>query len=369
MQPCEFWAGQGGGRKRGRERQHAWEQRGGAACLCEDTFHTDTLSLSPSHSLSLYLFCRHTRGCRNMLLIEHRPLSSWMPLYILYCIQLCHLYLHETASDRTCSKRTLGTHIIIIFLFDQQTSSSAITIVINRLTIWKNERHLFYFHHSFSVCLSLLSSPHHAHRATLISVARSRSLIVLYHNLTMDKQNATPIRLSATAYASGSATTPRPPTTTMPMPVLHHQTRSNTRESTPASISHASVHSYRSGTDSSYDAPSNNQKAGNSHSRSNTRRSKQSGAASLKSTGGKDGQSFIAAVVEGRGTGAEVGMCFCDLKTSEVILCQVQTGTLFNLLALVLFFSSGETKPYNIVFAILSTRSQTRRHMSEPYKN
>ncbi|KAH7049847.1 DNA mismatch repair protein Msh4 [Linnemannia elongata] len=109
----------------------------------------------------------------------------------------------------------------------------------------------------------------------------------------------------------------------MPMPVLHHQTRSNTRESTPASISHASVHSYRSGTDSSYDAPSNNQKAGNSHSRSNTRRSKQSGAASLKSTGGKDGQSFIAAVVEGRGTGAEVGMCFCDLKTSEVILCQI----------------------------------------------
>ncbi|KAI1315559.1 MutS protein msh4 [Mortierella claussenii] len=32
---------------------------------------------------------------------------------------------------------------------------------------------------------------------------------------------------------------------------------------------------------------------------------------------------FVAAVVEGRGIGAEIGMCFCDLKTSEVILCQI----------------------------------------------
>ncbi|KAF9403041.1 hypothetical protein BGX21_007508 [Mortierella sp. AD011] len=33
--------------------------------------------------------------------------------------------------------------------------------------------------------------------------------------------------------------------------------------------------------------------------------------------------SFVAAVVEGRGTGAEVGICLCDLKTSEVVLCQI----------------------------------------------
>jgi hypothetical protein len=182
-------------------------------------------------------------------------------------------------------------------------------------------------------------------------------VIAPYSNIAMDKQNATPIRLSAHAHApasvSGSATTPRLPTTTVPTSVIHHQTRSNTRESTPASTSDASVRSYRSGTGSSNDAKSNNQKAGSSHSRSNTRRSRQSGATSSKPTGGKDGQSFVAAVVEGRGTGAEVGMCFCDLKTSEVILCQVQTGTLFNLLAFVLFSLLRITNPYNIVFAIL----------------
>ncbi|KAF8941708.1 MutS protein msh4 [Haplosporangium gracile] len=113
----------------------------------------------------------------------------------------------------------------------------------------------------------------------------------------------------------------------MSTPVLQ-QTRASTRESTPASVSHASVshasvRSYHSGTGSSYGAQSNNHKAGSSHSQSNTRRSKHSGAASSKSTGGKDGQNFVAAVVEGRGAGAEVGMCFCDLKTSEVILCQI----------------------------------------------
>ncbi|KAF9155098.1 MutS protein msh4 [Linnemannia schmuckeri] len=109
----------------------------------------------------------------------------------------------------------------------------------------------------------------------------------------------------------------------MPTPVLQYQTRASTRESAPASVSHASVRSFRSETSSSFDTQSNNHKAGSSHSQSNTRRSKQSGAASSKSTGGKDGQSFVAAVVEGRGAGAEVGMCFCDLKTSEIILCQI----------------------------------------------
>ncbi|KAG0380109.1 MutS protein msh4 [Mortierella sp. AD032] len=124
-------------------------------------------------------------------------------------------------------------------------------------------------------------------------------------------------------------------------PLLQPQTRStSTRESTPASASGSltSVRSFRSETASTgYDVPSNSnhhkKAASSSHSRSNTRRSKNSGAASTKSTGGgggggvggggKDGQNFVAAVVEGRGTGAEVGMCFCDLKTSEVILCQI----------------------------------------------
>ncbi|KAF9910598.1 MutS protein msh4 [Linnemannia zychae] len=115
----------------------------------------------------------------------------------------------------------------------------------------------------------------------------------------------------------------------MSVPILQSRTRSTTRESTPASSPHASVCSFRSETASTgYDAQSNNnQKAASSYSRSNTRRSKYSGAASIKSTGcagsGKEGQNFVAAVVEGRGTGAEVGMCFCDLKTSEVILCQI----------------------------------------------
>ncbi|KAF9131365.1 MutS protein msh4 [Mortierella sp. 14UC] len=115
----------------------------------------------------------------------------------------------------------------------------------------------------------------------------------------------------------------------MPTPILQSHTRPSTRESTPASNSHASVRSFRSETAStSYDAQSNNnQKAASSHFRLNTRRSKNSGAASTKSTGGagggKDGQNFVAAVVEGRGAGAEVGMCFCNLKTSEVILCQI----------------------------------------------
>ncbi|KAF9183929.1 MutS protein msh4 [Haplosporangium sp. Z 767] len=59
-------------------------------------------------------------------------------------------------------------------------------------------------------------------------------------------------------------------------------------------------------------------------SRLNARKSKGSIIASSKSTGGtKGGQSLLVAVVEGRGLGAEVGMCFCDLKTSEVILCQI----------------------------------------------
>ncbi|KAG0296467.1 MutS protein msh4 [Linnemannia gamsii] len=137
----------------------------------------------------------------------------------------------------------------------------------------------------------------------------------------MPTQNATSTHPSASV--SGSTTTARLPTNTIPTPVLQQQTRSSTRESSPLS---ASLCSFRSETGSGYDVQSNNHKAGSSHSRSNTRRSKHPGAASTKSTGGgsgKDGQNFVAAVVEGRGTGAEVGMCFCDLKTSEVILCQI----------------------------------------------
>ncbi|KAG0303178.1 MutS protein msh4, partial [Dissophora globulifera] len=52
----------------------------------------------------------------------------------------------------------------------------------------------------------------------------------------------------------------------------------------------------------------------------NGRRSRSS--ASAVSSKAAD-NSLLAAVVEGRGIGAEVGMCFCDLKTSEVILCQI----------------------------------------------
>ncbi|KAF9097154.1 MutS protein msh4 [Mortierella sp. AD031] len=145
-----------------------------------------------------------------------------------------------------------------------------------------------------------------------------------------DRPNATPSRVSG---GSNSIVTPRLTTTTttiMPTSVLQRQqqTRSNTRDSTPASHSLSrstatSVQSFSSGTAaSSYATHSNNHKANSPYSRTNTRRSKNSGAASSKSTG-KDGQNFVAAVVEGRGAGAEVGMCFCDLKTSEVILCQI----------------------------------------------
>ncbi|KAG0047888.1 MutS protein msh4 [Gryganskiella cystojenkinii] len=63
-----------------------------------------------------------------------------------------------------------------------------------------------------------------------------------------------------------------------------------------------------------------------SRSNTSTRRSRTYGPSTTtttsKSNGGKDGQNLVVALSEGRGTGVEVGMCFCDLKTSEVILCQ-----------------------------------------------
>ncbi|KAF9356455.1 MutS protein msh4 [Mortierella sp. AD094] len=56
-----------------------------------------------------------------------------------------------------------------------------------------------------------------------------------------------------------------------------------------------------------------------SYSGSNARHSRTSG----QTYSSKTTHSFVAAVVEGRGTGAEVGICLCDLKTSEVVLCQL----------------------------------------------
>ncbi|KAG0299101.1 MutS protein msh4, partial [Dissophora globulifera] len=59
-----------------------------------------------------------------------------------------------------------------------------------------------------------------------------------------------------------------------------------------------------------------------SESLSNTNRGRSRSSASAVSSKASH-NSLLAAVVEGRGIGAEVGMCFCDLKTSEVILCQI----------------------------------------------
>ncbi|KAF9915240.1 MutS protein msh4 [Lobosporangium transversale] len=58
-----------------------------------------------------------------------------------------------------------------------------------------------------------------------------------------------------------------------------------------------------------------------------TGRSKASGPSSSS----KHSNSFIAAVVEGRGTRAEVGLCICDLKTSEVVLSQLADSSTYAL--------------------------------------
>lgn len=60
-----------------------------------------------------------------------------------------------------------------------------------------------------------------------------------------------------------------------------------------------------------------------SSSKSNQRQSRISGFSSKSMGASRDGCNIIAAIVEGRGTGAEIGMCFCDLRTSQVVLSQV----------------------------------------------
>ncbi|KAF9359640.1 MutS protein msh4 [Mortierella sp. NVP85] len=97
----------------------------------------------------------------------------------------------------------------------------------------------------------------------------------------------------------------------------HHSTRS----STPASTTTAS--SSFSHLSRPHAAPRSRKKRyTNSHTESvvtSTSTSKTPGQSSLK----PPDNSFVAAVVEGRGAGAEIGMCFCNLKTSEVVLCQI----------------------------------------------
>jgi len=127
---------------------------------------------------------------------------------------------------------------------------------------------------------------------------------------------------------------------TLHSPFLSDTGHRPTRASTPATPGSFSASSVNSASASVISRESNSRtvasKAVNSYSfskhetpshpstRSNTRRSRASGPTCSKSAIGKDGQSFVVALVEGRGIGAEIGMCFCNLKTSEVILCQVQ---------------------------------------------
>ncbi|KAG0332982.1 MutS protein msh4, partial [Podila humilis] len=60
-----------------------------------------------------------------------------------------------------------------------------------------------------------------------------------------------------------------------------------------------------------------------SSSRPNQRCSRASGHSSKFIGSSKDGRNILGSIVEGRGTGAEIGLCFCDLRTSEVILSQI----------------------------------------------
>ncbi|KAF9203814.1 MutS protein msh4 [Haplosporangium sp. Z 27] len=89
------------------------------------------------------------------------------------------------------------------------------------------------------------------------------------------------------------------------------------RPTTPSST----VHSVTTSTDQNYHNKKKTKMAyASSYSGSNARHSKISGQM----------HNFVAAVVEGRGTGAEVGICLCDLKTSEVILCQLADVQTYN---------------------------------------
>ncbi|KFH69849.1 hypothetical protein MVEG_04653 [Podila verticillata NRRL 6337] len=105
--------------------------------------------------------------------------------------------------------------------------------------------------------------------------------------------------------------------------LTHSKSQNTTRASTPSikSTSHQSTSS-RSKKNSS---KKNNidSKSYASSSKSNQRQSRASGFSSKSIGISRDGRSIIAAIVEGRGTGAEIGMCFCDLRTSEVILSQI----------------------------------------------
>ncbi|KAF8939155.1 MutS protein msh4 [Dissophora ornata] len=107
---------------------------------------------------------------------------------------------------------------------------------------------------------------------------------------------------------------------------LFTQQQSTTRRSTPAPTvrsTSTSIRSSRSGTGYYPRIKSTIDRNEGSTVGSKARQPKISGPTSSKNSDG----GFLAAIVEGRGTGAEVGMCFCDLKTSEVILCQL---TCFN---------------------------------------
>ncbi|KAI8604094.1 DNA mismatch repair protein Msh4 [Dissophora ornata] len=103
---------------------------------------------------------------------------------------------------------------------------------------------------------------------------------------------------------------------------LFTQQQSTTRRSTPAPTvrsTSTSIRSSRSGTSYYPRIKSTIDRNEGSTVGSKARQPKISGPTSSKNSDG----GFLAAIVEGRGTGAEVGMCFCDLKTSEVILCQM----------------------------------------------
>ncbi|KAG0359943.1 hypothetical protein BG005_011813 [Podila minutissima] len=80
-----------------------------------------------------------------------------------------------------------------------------------------------------------------------------------------------------------------------------------------------------------------------SSSKSNQRQSRISGFSSKSMGASRDGCNIIAAIVEGRGTGAEIGMCFCDLRTSQVVLSQISDSfTYVNTLYMLNLYQSTE---------------------------
>lgn len=128
-----------------------------------------------------------------------------------------------------------------------------------------------------------------------------------------------------------------------PPPGSTHQKCQNTfRASTPAhamSVAPSSTTSHkstipRSKKTSNYNnsCKKNNvdSKSYASSFKSNQRQSRASGFSTKSAGASRDGRNIIATIVEGRGTGAEIGMCFCDLRTSEVILSQVSRSNRYS---------------------------------------